>query len=202
MALISRRGLLLGASGAGLIAGLPELAFAQGAPVRGGTIVASMDLQPKSLDPIMGDAPTSDRYALIQMFEGLLKFDVQGNLQPSLATSWQWSEDKKSVVFKLREGVVFHDGEPFDAEAAVFNIARVVAPNSTAPRSPDLADLAGLTAVHVNRVLQELREKKILELHSKWLRILDMQELRHMAGTPLPNPRPIRTEKPLIANLS
>ncbi len=66
----------------------------------------------------------------------------------------------------------------------------------------DLADLAGLTAVHVNRVLQELREKKILELHSKWLRILDMQELRHMAGTPLPNPRPIRTEKPLIANLS
>lgn len=143
MALISRRGLLLGASGAGLIAGLPELAFAQGAPVRGGTIVASMDLQPKSLDPIMGDAPTSDRYALIQMFEGLLKFDVQGNLQPSLATSWQWSEDKKSVVFKLREGVVFHDGEPFDAEAAVFNIARVVAPNSTAPRTPDLADLAG-----------------------------------------------------------
>ena len=44
MALISRRGLLLGASGAGLIAGLPGLAFAQGAPVRGGTIVASMDL--------------------------------------------------------------------------------------------------------------------------------------------------------------
>eukprot|EP01042_Synura_sphagnicola_P011128 gene11128-14231_t len=117
MALISRRGLLLGASGAGLVAGLPGMAFAQGGPVRGGTIVASMDLQPKSLDPIMGDAPTSDRYALIQMFEGLLKFDVQGNLQPSLATSWQWSEDKKSVVFKLREGVVFHDGEPFDAEA-------------------------------------------------------------------------------------
>ncbi len=141
MEIISRRGILLGASSLGIVGGLPAVAK-QGSPVRGGTIVASMDLQPKSLDPIMGDAPTSDRYALIQMFEGLLKFDVQGNLQPSLATKWDWSEDKKSIVFKLREGVVFHDGEPFNAEAAVFNIARVVAPGSTAPRSPDLADIA------------------------------------------------------------
>ncbi len=97
-----------------------------------------MDLQPKSLDPIMGDAPTSDRYALIQMFEGLLKFDVQGNLQPSLATSWQWAEDKKSVVFKLREGVVFHDGEAFDAEAAVFQYRARRRTGSTARAAPTL----------------------------------------------------------------
>lgn len=144
----SRRELMLGAAGAGFWAAWPSLpAFAEGAPVRGGTIVASMDLQPKSLDPIMGDAPTSDRYALIQMFEGLLKFDVQGNLQPSLATSWEWSGDKKSVVFKLRPGVVFHDGETFDAAAVVANISRVIAPGSTAPRSPDLADIAAAEAI-------------------------------------------------------
>ncbi len=67
----TRRGLLGGA--AALTAGLWTLpGFAQaapGVPVRGGRIVASMDLQPRSLDPIMGDAPTSDRYVLIQMYE-------------------------------------------------------------------------------------------------------------------------------------
>lgn len=148
MTIISRRGLLIGASGAGLAASFPGLpAFAQGAPVRGGTITASMDLQPKSLDPIMGDAPTSDRYALIQIFEGLLKFDEQGNLLPSLATAWEWAGDKKSIVFKLRPGVVFHDGEPFDAAAVVANISRVIAPGSTAPRTPDLADIAGAEVI-------------------------------------------------------
>ncbi|MBX3540211.1 MAG: peptide ABC transporter substrate-binding protein, partial [Chelatococcus sp.] len=159
MTIISRRGLLAGASGAGLLAGFSGLpVFAQGAPVRGGTITASMDLQPKSLDPIMGDAPTSDRYALIQMFEGLLKFDEQGNLQPSLATSWEWSEDKQSIVFKLRENVVFHDGEPFNADAVVANISRVIAPGSTAPRTPDLADLAGAEAVDPMTVRVKLKK--------------------------------------------
>lgn len=145
MTLFSRRRVLMTASGVALAASLPS--YAQGAPVRGGTIIASMDLQPKSLDPIMGDAPTSDRYALIQMFEGLIKFDVSGNLLPSLATSWEWADDKKSIVFKLRSGVVFHDGEAFDAAAVVANIARVTAPGSTAPRSSDLADIAGAEAI-------------------------------------------------------
>jgi peptide/nickel transport system substrate-binding protein len=147
---VSRRALLRGAAGAGLVAAQgvwPGLSFAQGAPVRGGQIVASMDLQPRSLDPIMGDAPTSDRYALIQIFEALLKFDVQGNLKPALATSWEWSADRKSVVFKLRPNVVFHDGEKFDADAVVFNIQRTIAPGSTAPRTPDLADIAGAEAI-------------------------------------------------------
>ncbi len=146
---LSRRHLMLAGSSAGLLTSLGGMpAFAQqGSPVRGGTIIASMDLQPKSLDPIMGDAPTSDRYALIQMFEGLLKFDVQGNLQPSLATSWEWAGDRRSVIFKLRPDVVFHDGEPFNAAAVVANISRVIAPGSTAPRSPDLADIAAAEAI-------------------------------------------------------
>jgi peptide/nickel transport system substrate-binding protein len=158
---ISRRRLMQGAATLGALGtqgflGAP--AYAQGAPVRGGTIVASMDLQPRSLDPIMGDAPTSDRYALIQMFEALLKFDVQGNLQPALATSWEWSADKRSVVFKLRPGVVFHDGEAFDAAAVVFNISRVIAPGSTAPRSPDLADIAGAEAIDPMTVRVNLKQ--------------------------------------------
>ncbi|WP_083579073.1 Crp/Fnr family transcriptional regulator [Tardibacter chloracetimidivorans] len=45
----------------------------------------------------------------------------------------------------------------------------------------DLADITGLTSVHVNRTLKQMREKGLIELQSKWLRIVDMPELRKVA---------------------
>ncbi|WP_108660939.1 ABC transporter substrate-binding protein [Acuticoccus kandeliae] len=162
IASLSRRGFLQGGSGLALAAGLGvpfHAAIAQDAkPVRGGTIIASMDLQPKSLDPIMGDAPTSDRYALTQIYEGLVRFDVNGELQPSLATSWEFAPDAQSIVFTLREGVVFHDGTPFDAGVVVANISRVVDPASTAPRSQDLADISGAEALDPMTVRIDLKQ--------------------------------------------
>lgn len=43
---------------------------------------------------------------------------------PGLAESWEFSEDGSSLTLYLREGVTFHDGEPFDAEAVKANIER------------------------------------------------------------------------------
>lgn len=53
-------------------------------------------------------------------------FDVTPELKvvPMLATSYEWAKDNMSVVFKLRAGVLFQDGTPFDAEAVKFNIER------------------------------------------------------------------------------
>ena len=52
--------------------------------------------------------------------------DVTPDLKfvPQLATSWEWGADGKSLTLKLRDGVKFHDGEPFNAEAVKFNIER------------------------------------------------------------------------------
>ena len=64
----------------------------------------------------------------------------------------------------------------------------------------DLADVTGLTAVHVNRVLQELRDRGLIELHSKWLRIPDLDALRELAVLPfVPTGEP-RRESNLAVN--
>ncbi len=140
---VSRRSVL--AAGA-VLAAWPAAAQAD-KPVRGGRIVASMDLQPRSLDPIMGDAPTSDRYVLIQVFQSLVRFDDKGKLVPWLAESWAYADGDAALVFRLRPGIRFHDGTPFDAEAVAFNVRRTIDPATNAPRSPDLSDVAGIDVI-------------------------------------------------------
>ncbi len=56
------------------------------------------------------------------MFESLLMTTPESAFKGVLATSWFVSEDQKSVVFKLRKGVVWHDGERFDAEDVAFTL--------------------------------------------------------------------------------
>ncbi len=60
-------------------------------------------------------------YALPAL-EGLVRMDKDGVYQPWLATSYEISPDLKSVIFNLREGVKFHDGTPFNAEAVKYNL--------------------------------------------------------------------------------
>lgn len=54
-------------------------------------------------------------------FDALTFMDEKGDIVPGLATSWE-ARGTDTWIFKIREGVKFHNGEPFDADAAVFNI--------------------------------------------------------------------------------
>jgi peptide/nickel transport system substrate-binding protein len=60
------------------------------------------------------------------VYESLVQIDGEGNLIPDLATSWEPSEDFATWTFKLREGVTFHDGTPFNADAVKFNYDRLL----------------------------------------------------------------------------
>ena len=60
-----------------------------------------------------------------QIFESLLDYEPTGfKITPKLATKWEPSGDGKTWTFTLREGVKFHDGTDFNAEAVVFNFER------------------------------------------------------------------------------
>jgi peptide/nickel transport system substrate-binding protein len=86
-----------------------------------------------------GDALTLDPHAqnespthnlAHQMYEPLLIRDAAGNVHPALAVSWKVTADPAVWEFKLRQGVKFHNGNPFTADDVVFSLDRARQPTS------------------------------------------------------------------------
>jgi ABC-type transport system substrate-binding protein len=99
-----------------------------------GTITYAQSLQNKNLDPGNPlDYPCSYD-GLYAIYSRLYTFDADMHLQPDLATSYETSQDGLSWTFKLKQGVKFHDGTPFDATAVKVNLERLADPQPTTPR--------------------------------------------------------------------
>ena len=106
----------------------PASPAADAGPVRGGTLVVARAADSTTLDPAQTFEGESTK-VVGQIFDGLVNFAPGStDIEPGLATSWEASEDARVWTFHLRDGVRFHDGTPFDAEAVVFSIERQMDP--------------------------------------------------------------------------
>ncbi|HWZ38535.1 MAG TPA: ABC transporter substrate-binding protein [Bradyrhizobium sp.] len=107
-------------------------AFALAAPAnpthaqkQGGSITVGLELDIPGFDPLkVGVFDTSAEIAAAAIFDTLTYLDDKGEPKPKLALSWTHSEDYKSWTFKLRPGVKFQDGTPFNAQAVKENFDR------------------------------------------------------------------------------
>ncbi len=98
-------------------------------------LVVVMEANPDSLDP-QNTTETTANSAQRTMLEGLMGFDKDMKAVPVLAKEMpELSADAKTVTFKLREGVVFHDGTPFNADAVKKNFERVLDPKNGLKRA-------------------------------------------------------------------
>lgn len=86
------------------------------------TIGIPQDIE-DSLDPHKAVAAGTEE-VLFNLYEGLVKPDSSGDLQPALASDFQISEDATTYTFTLREGVKFHDGSPVTAGDVKYSIDR------------------------------------------------------------------------------
>ena len=99
-------------------------------PVKGGTVVASMGVNVADTLNQHLSINTGSRMVAHHVLDTLVIVNpTDGSVQPSLATSWDVSQDGKVYTFKLRQGVKFHDGTLFNALAVKANLDYTVRPD-------------------------------------------------------------------------
>src|ERR1700732_4130238 len=148
------------------MAGLPRIADAE-TMLRIGMTAADV---PRTLgQPDQGFE--GNRFTGVTMYDALAMWDLSSADKPSvvipgLATEWKVDDaDKKKWTFKLRPGVTFHDGSPFNADAVVWNVEKVLKQDAlqfdpsqvgvTASRMPTLVSARKIDDMTVELVTKE-----------------------------------------------
>src|SRR5919109_305517 len=113
-----------------VVAWLAAVALPLGQPgaqqaARGGTLTFAAGADPDSLDPQNTQSNPGEQVNRM-MYENLVRFNAKMQLEPALAEMWTQSADGLAWTFKLRKGVKFHDGTPFDAKAVKYFFDRVL----------------------------------------------------------------------------
>ena len=142
---------------AGSLAALALTAGMAAAQARTDMIVA-LQLEPPNLDPTAGASGAIDQVVYQNIFEGLTKFEADGSVTPSLAESWEISEDGTVYTFTLRDGVTFHDGSALDAGDVKFTLDRARAEDSTNAQKGLFAGIQSVDVVDDLTVAVTLRQ--------------------------------------------
>jgi peptide/nickel transport system substrate-binding protein len=99
--------------------------------------------EPATLDPLSPANTADGRSILFNVYEGLVKADKDGRLQPALASEYRIEQDGLVYRFTIRQGVSFHDGSPFTAEDAKFTLEEAIKANFRGFTQIDRIDVSG-----------------------------------------------------------
>lgn len=121
------------------------------------SVVMGMTLEPPGLDPTTAAAAAIAEVTLYNLYETLTRINEDGSVSPLLAESWQASADLKTYTFKLRKGVKFHNGEPFDSAAVKFSFDRAATSTSTNKDKSLYQSFESVTAVDADTVVVVLK---------------------------------------------
>ncbi|MBY0408968.1 MAG: ABC transporter substrate-binding protein, partial [Burkholderiaceae bacterium] len=143
----------------GAIAAVPLSASMSAlAQSRKDAVALAMTLEPPGLDPTASAASAIAEIVQCNIFETLTKINSDGSVSPMLAESWEVSPDLKTYTFKLRRGVKFQNGEPFNAASVKFSFDRAAGEKST---NKDKRTFTGLTTQVVDDYTVVLLNKEI-----------------------------------------
>jgi peptide/nickel transport system substrate-binding protein len=110
-----------------------------------GELRVAIPWTPENLDPTMNLSSIRAMVG-VSMFDSLVGRDAENRIVPQLAESWRLVDDT-TWQLKLRRGVVFHDGEPFNAEAVRFTFQRVLDPEQKSPNRANMAEVARVDVI-------------------------------------------------------
>ncbi len=87
------------------------------------TLYVAINADVQNLDPYLTSSAT-DNLVNYEMYDGLVKMSPQNEAKPWIATEWDISDDGLTYTFKLRDDVVFHNGEKLTSDDVVFSAER------------------------------------------------------------------------------
>jgi peptide/nickel transport system substrate-binding protein len=141
----ARNALLVMAAGAAALVAVAAATSASPPPKlkNGGTLTIGLAEDPDALDPTLARTFVG-RMIFMHMCQKLYDIDAKLNIVPQLAASMPvFSRNKKTVTIKLRSGIKFNDGTPFNAAAVKQSLDR----HKTLPRSTRASELAPVTSI-------------------------------------------------------
>ena len=145
--------LLSTAAASPLTLGSSLRAFAQATAAR--TLTYGQSGAVTALDPAQGSFATypAGYEVAYCLYDRLVDFDENLRFVPQLAEGWDTAPDLKSIRFRLRKNVRFHDGTAFNAQAVKFNIERMVDKVRTPTNRPLWDPVAGVDVVDEHTVV-------------------------------------------------
>jgi peptide/nickel transport system substrate-binding protein len=96
--------------------------------------------------------------AFYNIYEGLLSFDHEGNIMPGLAERWEVSDEGLEITLYIKQGVKFHDGTPFNADAVKKHFDRLLDPEIASPTAADFQWISSTEARDEHTVVFHLDE--------------------------------------------
>ena len=124
---------------------LSFLAACGSAPAAPTRLEYYLTADPPSLDPALStDVQSGEMVAIL--YDNLVQFDVDAQLQPGLATRWELDPGGRRYTFHLRSGATFHDGKPIGAKEVRASALRALAPDSKGGRQWPLLPIKGARA--------------------------------------------------------
>lgn len=129
-----------------------------GEPRRGGTLTAAFSADPAGFDPVRGPSGMS-HVVMEQVYSTLMSLTPDNEVELDLAESYEVSGDGLTYTFKLREGVIFHNGDPLTSEDVKFTFDRLREPNSGYSYRSQIATIERVEAPDPQTVVFRLSEQ-------------------------------------------
>ena len=95
------------------------------------------------------------------LFAGLTAHNEKNEVVPGLAESWEWNADTKTYIFKLRDGVTFHDGEALTADDVIFTLSVILEENNASEIISNYEDITDMSADDDRTVSITLAENNV-----------------------------------------
>ncbi len=114
----------------------------------GGTLIAGSEAEFNGFNPIKVKGMNSNTLApSLTVMEGLFAYNSQQQIEPRLGLELKEAPDHKSATVTLRQGVTFHDGTPFNADAVVFHFKRILDPQNNISSASMIEPIESVEAV-------------------------------------------------------